>query len=175
MEFTLDLEKALKEADFVQEVCFKDSYRLYQRSLLFLQSGPERLDLKQKLYEQLEKYTSDRAIIASSSSGFPSSSFASQSAERVLIGHPFNPPHLIPLVEVVPNPRTRPDLVERTVRFYKSLGKTPIVLNKEVKGFVANRIQAAVWKEAFSLVSEGVATTEDVGKLYLDILALYPY
>lgn len=81
---------------------------------------------------------------------------------RVLIGHPFNPPHLIPLVEIVPHPGTSEAAVQQAVAFYKGLGKAPVLLKKEAPGFLANRLQAALLAEAYSLVSRGIATPEDV-------------
>jgi 3-hydroxyacyl-CoA dehydrogenase len=85
--------------------------------------------------------------------------------QRVLVGHPFNPPHLIPLVEVVPHPETDPVITATTMSFYKSLGRKPIEVSAEVPGFVANRLQAALMAEAFSLVTRGIVTAEAIGKL----------
>lgn len=107
--------------------------------------------------------------IASSSSGLPSSTFIDPAhtntphSERVLIGHPFNPPHVVPLVEVVPHPGTSPETVERAVEVYRSLGKEPVVVRVETPGFVANRLQAALCGEAYSLVLRGIVSVEDLG------------
>lgn len=103
-------------------------------------------------------------VIASSSSGLPSSSFIKQCNEpsRILVSHPFNPPHLIPLVEVVPHSSTSPVSISTALEFYRSLGKKPILLHQEVPGFVANRLQAAINSEAYSLISRGIVSAGDV-------------
>ncbi|KAH7475016.1 3-hydroxyacyl-CoA dehyrogenase [Fusarium oxysporum f. sp. albedinis] len=137
----------LGEVDFIQE------------------NAPERTDLKIKLIAELDAGTRPGVVIASSSSGIPSSQFISHCAKnpgRVLIGHPFNPPHLMPLVEVVPHPGTDSDSVDTAVSFYKSIGKTPVVIHKEVPGFAANRLQAVLCNEVYSLVSNGVMSAKDV-------------
>jgi 3-hydroxyacyl-CoA dehydrogenase len=106
-------------------------------------------------------------IIASSSSGIPSSQFIGKCEKnpgRVLIGHPFNPPHLMPLVEVVPNPNTSDESIAATLEFYTKMGKRPVLLKQESPGFAANRLQAAVCQEAYSLVSRGVLSASDLGK-----------
>ncbi|KXT03688.1 hypothetical protein AC578_5180 [Pseudocercospora eumusae] len=147
-QFVDDISTAdLDDVDFVQE------------------NAPERPDFKSKLIGGLDARLSKDVIIASSSSGIPSSKFIGEcrvAPDRVLIGHPFNPPHLIPLVEVVPHPGTSQDAVERAIEFYKSLGKAPVLIKKEIPGFLANRLQAAVLTEAYSLVSRGIASPEDV-------------
>lgn len=129
------------------------------------QNAPEKPDFKAKLVADIDAHLPAHGMIASSSSGIPSSQFIGQcivDPSRVLIGHPFNPPHLIPLVEIVPHPGTSPAVVQRTTDFYKQLGKSPVVMKKEAPGFLANRIQAAVLCEAYSLVSRGIASPEDV-------------
>lgn len=131
------------------------------------QSGPEKLDIKISLFAQLDAYSSPTAIIASATSGIPSSKFITECKshpERILIGHPFNPPHVIPLVEIVPHPGTSEDVIQRTKEFYSSLERYPVVVQKEVPGFVANRLQCALLMEAFSLVQRGVVTPEELGK-----------
>lgn len=114
--------------------------------------------------ETLDKHTRPGVVIASSSSGLPSSAFIQrcQDPGRILIGHPFNPPHLIPLVEVVPHPGTKITSITTAMDFYKSLGKRPILLRHEVPGFVANRLQAAINNEGYSLVSRGIVSAEDL-------------
>ena len=110
-------------------------------------------------------YTRKGVVIASSSSGLPSSAFIGRSQHdpsRILVGHPFNPPHLIPLVEVVPHPGTSGKAVEITLDFYRSLGKKPIHIRREIPGFVANRLQAAINNEAYSLVSRGIVSAADL-------------
>ncbi|KAK4501844.1 hypothetical protein PRZ48_007653 [Zasmidium cellare] len=146
-EFVEDITQHLGDVDFVQE------------------NGPERPDFKTKLIANIDAHLPKHAVIASSSSGIPSSQFISEckvDPSRVLIGHPFNPPHLIPLVEIVPHPGTSGAAVRQAEAFYKALGKAPVLLKKEAPGFVANRLQAALLAEAYSLVSRGVASPEDV-------------
>lgn len=113
----------------------------------------------------LDEHTRQGVVIASSSSGLPSSAFIHQcnrDPSRILIGHPFNPPHLIPLVEVVPHPGTSEQSVASAIEFYQSLGKRPILLHREVPGFVSNRLQAAINNEAYSLISRGIVSAEDL-------------
>lgn len=135
---------------------------------LIQECAPERLPLKRALLAQLDQEAKPATIIASSSSGMTASLLLGDGkwkhAERILVGHPYNPPHLIPLVEVVPHPKTDAAVTARAVEFYRSVGRTPVVVRKEVPGFVANRLQAVLLREAFSLVLEGVCSAEEVGK-----------
>jgi 3-hydroxyacyl-CoA dehydrogenase len=147
LTFTSDLPTAVRAADFVQE------------------NGPERIDFKQNLYRQLDELLPPDAIIASSSSGLTMSSIqqgCKLHPERCVIGHPFNPPHLIPLVEVVGGSKTSEDTIERAAQFYTSIGKRTVRLHKELSGHVANRLQAAVMREVYYLVGEGVLSVADV-------------
>ena len=146
LRFHARLEDAVAEADFVQE------------------SGPERLDFKIDLFRRMDEAAPARAILASSSSGLAISAVQAECRhpERVVLGHPFNPPHLIPLVEVVGGDRTSAETIERTMAFYAAIGKRPIHVKREVKGHIANRLQAALWREAFHLVNEGVASVADI-------------
>lgn len=147
LTFTPDPAEAVAEADFVQE------------------NGPEREDVKHTLYQALDAAARPDVVLASSSSGLLPSVIArgcKKHRDRVLVGHPFNPPHLIPLVEVVPGEKTSAQAVERTMAFYTALGKRPIRLRREVPGHIANRLQAALWQEAYSLVERGVATVADI-------------
>jgi carnitine 3-dehydrogenase len=130
------------------------------------ESVPERLDLKHELYAAIESALGADAVVASSASGLTLSELQGgwSDASRLVLGHPFNPPHLIPLVEVMGNSRTAPGVVEAARRFYESVGKVTIEVKREVPGHVANRLQAALWREAISLVNEGVATVADVDK-----------
>jgi carnitine 3-dehydrogenase len=146
LTFDADLSRALAGVDFVQE------------------NAPERLDLKRRLLRDISAAVRDDVIIATSSSGLLISEIqdAATHPERVVLGHPFNPPHLIPLVEVVGGRRTSAPVIAATVDFYRSIGKKPIHLQREVKGHVANRLQAALWREAFYLVDQGVATVADI-------------
>lgn len=146
LRFEPDLEAALKDADFVQE------------------NAPEREDFKTALFARMDAALPAHAIVASSSSGLIMSRLQSGCArpERFVIGHPFNPPHLIPLVEVVGGKQTSEETIERAIAFYRELGKYPIRLNKEVPGHIANRLQAAVWREAIHLAAENVASVADI-------------
>ncbi len=147
LTFTADPATAVADADFVQE------------------NGPEREDVKHRLFAILDAAARPDVVLASSSSGLLPSTIARgcpHHPERLVVGHPFNPPHLIPLVEVVPGEHTGEDAVERAVAFYTALGKRPIRLRREVPGHVANRLQAALWQEAYSLVERGIATVTDV-------------
>ena len=114
------------------------------------ENGPERPEVKQQLWSTIEAGAPASALLASSSSGIPASVMgqAMRQPGRLIIGHPFNPPHLVPLVEVVPSPGTDPEVVEAAVAFYRAMGKQPQVLSREIPGFVANRLQAALFREA---------------------------
>ena len=144
--FEPDPVRAVEGADFVQE------------------SAPERLDVKQPLLAAIDAVLPADVVIASSTSGLLASQLSATCAhpERVVIGHPFNPPHLIPLVEVVGGAKASPEAVAAAMDFYRAIGKHPIALAKEVPGHLANRLQAALWREAVHLVAEGVATVADV-------------
>jgi len=146
LRFERDPIAAVKDAEFVQE------------------SGPEREEFKVGLFERLDRAAPPEVILASSSSGFLISKIAARCRhpERCVIGHPFNPPHVIPLVEVVGGQRTSPEVVERAIAFYREIGKHPIHVRKEVTGHLVNRLQAALWREAVALVADGVATVADV-------------
>ena len=147
LTFAADLAPAVAGADLVQE------------------NGPERIDFKQKLYQQLDALLPQDVIIASSSSGLTMSEIQKGAAahpERCVIGHPFNPPHLIPLVEIVGGARTSEDTIRRATEFYASIGRRIVRLNKELPGHVANRLQAALGREVYYLVAEGVVSVADV-------------
>ncbi len=146
LRFLAAAEDAVAEAQFVQE------------------SGPERLDLKRALFRRLDVAAAPGVPLASSSSTLMVSEFQDACADptRVLLGHPFNPPHLIPLVEVVGGRQTSEAAVEQAMAFYTACGKRPIRLRREMRGHVANRLQAALWQEAFHLVREGVVNVADV-------------
>ncbi len=127
---------------------------------------PERVEIKHATFAEIEPVLCPDAIVASSASGLTLGQMQAgwQSPERFVLGHPFNPPHLIPLVEVMGNDLTKPGTVSEAEAFYKDVGKITIRVNKEVPGHVANRLQAAVWREAIHLVQEGVASVGDVDK-----------
>jgi 3-hydroxybutyryl-CoA dehydrogenase len=146
LTFCHDAREAVDGAQFVQE------------------SVPERVDLKHALYADIEPILDENAVVASSASGLTLSELQAGWTRpgRLVLGHPFNPPHLIPLVEVMGNHRTDAGVVDSARRFYESIGKVTIEVRREVPGHVANRLQAAMWREAIHLVEEGVATVHDV-------------
>lgn len=128
------------------------------------ESGPEDLAAKQALFARMERGLSGDAVVASSTSGLlPSDLQAGRAGpERYLVAHPFNPPHLMPLVELVGGRATEPAVVERAAAFYRSIGKRPITIRREMLGHVANRMQVALYREAIHLALEGVASIEDI-------------
>lgn len=130
------------------------------------ESLPERLPIKHEVYRAFESSLQSNAIVATSSSGLLLSDMqrAWRDCSRFILGHPFNPPHLIPLVELLGNTKTADGVLDASAAFYTSLGKVPIMVNKEVPGHVANRLQAALWREAINLVVSGVASVTDVDK-----------
>jgi 3-hydroxyacyl-CoA dehydrogenase len=149
LTFTADLPAAVRAADLVQE------------------NGPERIDFKKKLYRQLDELLPAEVIIASSSSGLTMSEIQSDCPshpERCVIAHPFNPPHLVPLVEIVGGAKTSEATIQRASEFYTTLGKQTVRLHKEVPGHVANRLQAALAREVYYLVADGVVSVTDVDK-----------
>ena len=145
LTFTNKLEDAVATADFVQENC------------------PERADFKADLFQRLDQIAPRHAILASSSSGLTMDVIQArcEHPERCVIGHPFNPPHIIPLVEIVGGANTSLETIERTLAFYTAVGKKPILLRKSMPGHVANRLQAALYKEVLYLVQEGVLSVRD--------------
>lgn len=146
-------------------VSFFDSPAAACRGADFVQeSAPERLEVKRELYPEIEAGAAPETVLASSTSGLLISEIqkGARHPGRFVLGHPFNPPHLIPLVEVLGGRESDPAAVDWAVEFYKSLGKAPIRIAREVPGHVANRLQAAMWREAVHLVAEGIASAEDV-------------
>ena len=146
--FVHSAAEAVEGADFIQE------------------NVPERLAIKSATFTEIEPKLKQGAIVASSASGLTLSQMQEgwRDPSPFVLGHPFNPPHLIPLVEVLGNEKTGQDVVAHARGFYESIGKVTIQLHKEKNGHVANRLQAAIWREAISLVHEGVASVEDVDK-----------
>lgn len=133
----------------------------------FIQENvPERIDIKHATFAEIEPNLDTNAIVCSSASGLMVQEMQKgwENPSRFILGHPFNPPHLIPLVELLANEQTDDDVLEIAEAFYKQVGKITIRVNKEVPGHVANRLQAAIWREAIHLVNEGVASVEDVDK-----------
>jgi 3-hydroxyacyl-CoA dehydrogenase len=145
LTFTSNMKEALSEADLVQE------------------NAPERPDFKIKLFAEIDDATPSDSIIASSSSGITMSVIQSgcKRPERCVIGHPFNPPHMIPLVEVVGGNKTSPEAIQRAMAFYAAIGKKPIHLRKELPGHAANRLQAALYREVVYLIEQGILSVED--------------
>jgi len=137
-----------------------------ERAAFVQENVPEQLAIKHALYAEIEDALDPDAVVASSASGLTLSEMQAgwKNPSRFVLGHPFNPPHLIPLVEVMGNARTGAGVVEVAERFYENVGKVTIRVNKEVPGHVANRLQAAIWREAIHLIKEGVASVEDVDK-----------
>ena len=142
---------------------FKDPAAAAEGAAFVQESGPESEDVKIELLAAIDAAAPPDSVIASSSSGLLISRVAAKCKhlERCVIGHPFNPPHLIPLVEVVGGAKTSPDAVRKAMTFYREIGKHPIHIKKEVRGHVANRLQMALWREAIHLVIEGVVSVAD--------------
>lgn len=148
VKFTTDIEDAVKDAQFIQE------------------SGPERLEIKKSILANVEKYAPKDAVYASSTSGLLISQIAEDAMypQRCIGAHPYNPPHLIPLVELTKNPASSDEFVNMVYDFYQSIGKEAILLNKECPGYIANRLQLALYREMIDLVMRGVCSVEDVDK-----------
>ena len=148
IQFTTSREEAVKDAQFIQE------------------SGPERLPIKHSMLAEIEKYAPVDAIVATSASGLPLGQITEHAVhpERCVGGHPYNPPHLIPLVEITKTEKTDEANVELAKEFYESLGKEAIVLKKDCPGYICNRLQLAVFREMVDLVERGVCTVEEADK-----------
>lgn len=146
--YTTNLEKAVKDSDFIVE------------------SAPENYDIKKELVKGIEKYTRPTTIIASSTSGLLITEIASVAKypERFIGAHPYNPPHLIPLVEITKGEKTTDEVINKAKDFYQSIGKEAVVLQKEALGFICNRLQMALYREVCDLVMRGVCTIEDADK-----------
>ena len=146
--YTTSMEEAVKDAKFIVE------------------SVPENYDIKRNVVKEIEKYTSAETIIASSTSGLLITEIAKEAAhpERFIGGHPYNPPHLIPLVEITKGEKTTEEVIKTAKECYTLIGKEPVVLQKEALGFICNRIQMALYREVCDLVMRGVCTIEDADK-----------
>ncbi|MBX2870434.1 MAG: hypothetical protein KTR18_17260 [Acidiferrobacterales bacterium] len=144
--WTTDLADAVSGAEFIQE------------------SIPEVLELKQSLYQTLGELVDPSVVIASSTSGMSMTDIQAKCAtpERTVVAHPFNPPYLLPLVEMIGGNNTSSDCVEWTRQFFLAAGKSPLVMNKEISGFIATRLQEAIWREALHMVANGEATVEQI-------------
>jgi carnitine 3-dehydrogenase len=146
LAFVPTLAEAVRQADFVQE------------------SAPENIELKRKLHKEIDAACRPDAVIASSSSGLLPSEIQADCRwpGRVLIGHPFNPVYLLPLVEVLGGDKTAKDALDRAAVFYRTIGMRPLMVRREVAGYIADRLQEALWREALHLVNDGVATTGEI-------------
>jgi carnitine 3-dehydrogenase len=146
LRFVGSVAEAVAGADFVQE------------------SAPEREDLKRKLHAEIDEAARPEVVIASSSSGLLPSRFQAdcRHPERVVVGHPFNPVYLLPLVEVLGGEKTSPEAIDRALDFYRSIGMHGLKVRTEVPGYIADRLQEALWREALHMVAEGVATTSEI-------------
>jgi len=148
LTITDDLNMATRDAQFIQE------------------SAPERMEIKQALYETLGRITAPEVVIASSTSGLTMTDIQVKSAtpKRCVVGHPFNPPYLLPLVEVIGGDKTADEALDWVMAFYHHAGKEPIRLKKEIPGFIATRLQEALWREALHMVANGEASPEDIDR-----------
>ena len=146
LSVTSDLDVAVQDTDFIQE------------------SAPERIEVKQALYKTLGEIVPSHVVIGSSTSGLTMTDIQQNCAtpERCVIGHPFNPPYLLPLVEIVGGKQTSPDAVAWAGKFYEAAGKSPLIMKKEIPGFVATRLQEALWRETLHMVANGEATPADI-------------
>ena len=148
IHYTTSMEEAVKNAQFIQE------------------SGPERINIKHSMLASIEEFAPVDAIIATSASGLPLGQITEHAVhpERCVGGHPYNPPHLIPLVEITKTEKTDPACVQLAKEFYLSLGKEPIILEKDCPGYICNRLQLAVFREMVDLVERGVCSVEDADR-----------
>ena len=146
VKFTNDLEEVASSCSFIQE------------------NAPENINLKRTLHQEIDKYAAEDVIIASSSSGLLPSEIqaVTRHPERVLIGHPFNPVYILPLVEIVRGEQTSEQFAQQAAEFYRSIGMHPLMVRKEIEGYVSDRLQEAVWREALHMISDGVASTQDI-------------
>jgi L-gulonate 3-dehydrogenase len=156
ISFQSDLQEAMKNADYMQECVFED------------------VDLKRKVFTEVDQYASDHTLLVSSTSCIDPAKFTDKLAhkENCIVAHPVNPPHLVPLVEVIPAPYTSPEVVTRTFEILKKIGQSPVLVKKAVNGFILNRLQYALTMEAWRLFEDGVASPEDIDKVMTDGLGL---
>lgn len=156
LRFEIDLKEAVRNASIIQEC------------------GPDRIQFKADLWAEVERFSPPDALFLSSSSGIPTRYQARkmQSPGRLMIGHPFNPPHLIPLVEVVGHKLSSVEQVQRAMEFYRQVGKRPVLLHKEVPGFVANRLQSALLRESMLMVKWGVVNVDELDEIVTQSIGL---
>ncbi|MDA9610033.1 3-hydroxyacyl-CoA dehydrogenase, partial [Paracoccaceae bacterium] len=152
----------------------QDLLHAVEGSIYVQESGPEDLDIKKELTKRIDAATPDDIPIASSTSGIPTSFYASDipGQYRCLVAHPINPPHLIQAVEIVPAPFTDETITRAVKKIITAIGKEPLALKKEIPGFVVNRLQGALLNEAFNLVKEGISSAEDIDKAISEGLGL---
>ena len=152
----------------------KDNTRAVANATIVQECAPEKVEFKQALWKIIEAAAPKDALLCSSSSTIPASVQFTQMADqsRLLIGHPFNPPHLMPLIEVVATPRTDPTITARALAFYNGVGKVALEIKKEIPGFVANRLQAAIFQECVFLVTEGVVTLDQLDDVVTNSLGI---
>ena len=150
------LAEAVKDVEFVQE------------------NGPENIDQKIRIFAELDRLAPRDALLVSSTSAIVASRFTENLAGRArcLVGHPVNPPHLVPLVELCGAPWTAPEAIDRARKIYREIGQVPVTVNREINGFVLNRLQGALLAEAFRLVGEGFISAEDLDHTMKDGLGL---
>lgn len=153
---TTNLEEAVKDALFVQECV------------------PENLDLKRKVWKEIDEVAGPKTIFSSSTSTFLPSALSDHLThkENIIISHPVNPPYYVPLVEVVPAPWTSPEVAKKTRKIMEEIGQTPVSLTKEVPGFAINRIQYAILNETWHLVNDGILDVKDIDKVMSDGLGM---
>ncbi|HJV17942.1 MAG TPA: 3-hydroxyacyl-CoA dehydrogenase family protein [Bacillales bacterium] len=146
ISFTTNLKEAISQADFI------------------IEAVPEIIEVKWDLYQKLEPIMKQNTIVASNTSTFPISLLVEKTsiADRMIIVHFFNPAHLVPLVEIVKHDQTKPEVVEKTMNLIRNIDKSPILLKKEISGFIANRLQTALMREAFYLLDQGIASARDI-------------
>jgi ketoreductase RED1 len=156
LHFEKDIARAVRHADYIQE------------------NGPEKESFKVNLWAEVEKHAPSHTLFLSSSSGITATrqSVSMSRPERLMVGHPFNPPHLMPLVEVVPGEVRDSGLVTQALSFYNASGKAAILVNKEIAGFVANRLQAAIFKECVYLVQKGIVKVDELDEIMTSSLGI---
>ncbi|WP_081416505.1 3-hydroxyacyl-CoA dehydrogenase [Arthrobacter castelli] len=139
-------------------------------AILVQECVPERLDVKRRIFSELGDLTAPECILASSSSAIPASRIAAEMDcdDRIIVAHPGNPPFLLPIIELVPTENTRSDILEKSRALYAGAGMSPVIVEREVEGFLFNRLQGAVLREAYALVRDGVATVEDIDTVMRD-------
>ena len=159
---------AASTQDILSRVSFHEILlEALQGAELVQECVPEELTIKREIFQQIGAYSEPQAVLASSSSAIVSSAFATATParERVLIGHPGNPPYLIPVIEIVPSSFTADETVIRAKEIYRAAGLKPVIVNKEIEGFLFNRLQGAVLREAYCLVRDGVASVDDIDEV----------